>query len=346
MNLVSARLLSQQLASPQFKEPAEVVSWFGAMQAQDPRSMRWAVAMRMKKPSYKAFEESFNEGKLIRAHLLRCTWQLVTAEDYHWIRQVIYDKGLSVMNGWTSALGFKFTENEKYLTLSTIEKTVGEKGVATEDEITDALLQVGIPKEHLVYSHHLRMAELEGLVCSGPLGPKSTYVLTQERIGVSTPIDREEALGRMARKYFRSHGPSTLEDFIWWSGLNAGDCKKGIAVCGNAIETIKQKGRVYYLHEESRTKGFRSGNVLLLPSYDEYLIGYKTRDVVLHPNHAHHAHDKKGIFHHVVALDGEIVGNWHPSAKDGGISVFKEGILLPEESTKKSLEQFYATRKR
>ena len=344
MNPVSARLLSQQLASPQFKDPAEVVSWFGAMQAQDPRSMRWAVAMRTKRPSYKAFEMAFNEGKIVRAHLLRCTWQLVLAEDYHWIRQLIYDKGLSVMNGWTSSMGFKFTDKEKDITLSTIERVVGERGVTTEDEITEALLQAGIPREHLIYSHHLRMAELEGLVCSGPLGPKSTYMLARERIGEFTPIDREDALGRLARKYFRSHGPATLEDFVWWSGLNAGDCKKGIAVCGNAIETVRQKGRVFYLHEESRTKGYRSGSVLLLPSYDEYVIGYKTRDVVLHPDHAHHAHDKKGIFHHVVALDGEIVGNWHPSVKDGSISVFKESVVLPEESIWKSWEQFNAAR--
>lgn len=250
------------------------------------------------------------------------------------------------MNGWTSALGFKFSEREKDLTLSTIEKVVGERRVATEDGITDVLLQAGIPKEHLIYSHHLRMAELEGLVCSGPLGPKSTYVLARERVGEFSPIDREEALGNLAKKYFRSHGPATLEDFVWWSGLNAGDCKKGIAVCGNSIETIKQNGRAFYLHEKSRTRGFRSGGVILLPSYDEYLIGYKTRDVVLHPDHAYHAHDKKGIFHHVVALDGEIVGNWHPSAKDGGISVFKEGVTLPEDSLRKSLEQFNAARRK
>ena len=68
--------------------------------------------------------------------------------------------------------------------------------------------------------------------------------------------------------------------------------------------------------------------------------------MVLHPDYAHHAHDKKGTFYHVVALEGEIVGNWHPSAKDGGISVFKEGVSLPEASLKKSLVQFYAAQKR
>ena len=314
------------------------------MQAQDPRSMRWAVTMRTRKSSFKAFGKAFDEGRLIRAHLLRCTWQLVAAEDYHWIRQVIYDKGLSVMNGWTSALGFKFTGQEKERALGIIEEVLERQHVATEEEMDTALLRAGIPKNHLVYSHHLRMAELEGLICSGPLGPKNTYMLTRERIGANPGFDRDEALGLLAARYFRSHGPATTEDFVWWSGLNVGDCKRGMAVCGRSLEPCRQNGRVFYLHEESRKRGYRNGNVLLLPSYDEYLIGYKSRDVVLHPDHAHHAHDKKGIFRHVVALDGEIVGNWHPSAKDGGVSVFKEGVTLPEDSLRKSWDRFYAAR--
>lgn len=90
------------------------------------------------------------------------------------------------MNGWTSSMGFKFSDMEKDHMLSTVEKVVGERGVATEEEITDALLREGIPKDHLLYNHHLRMAELEGLVCSGPLGPRSTYMLVKDRVGAFT----------------------------------------------------------------------------------------------------------------------------------------------------------------
>ncbi len=346
MNPVSARLLSQQLASPQFKDPAEVVSWFGAMQAQDPRAMRWAVAMRTRKPSFQAFEKAFDEGKILRAHLLRCTWQLVTAEDYHWIRAVIYKKALSVMNGWTASLGYRFSADERDTTFAIIERVLGEKHVATEDDINAALLDGGIPKAHLSFSHHLRMAELEGLVVSGPIGPKSTYMLTRERVGASGHLDREEALGRLAAKYFRSHGPATLEDFVWWSGLNVGDCRTGMDACGDALMAVRRKGRTFFVHAECRTRGFRSGNFLLLPAYDEYLIGYKSRDVVLHPDHARHAHDNKGIFRHVAALDGEIVGNWIPSAKDGGVTFFKEGLSVPETLVRQQLASFRAARAR
>ena len=80
MNPVTLRLLNQQLAAPQFNSPSELVNHMGAMQAQEYRMMRWAVAMRTKKPSHKAFKEAFDSGKIIRLHLMRGTWQLVSAE--------------------------------------------------------------------------------------------------------------------------------------------------------------------------------------------------------------------------------------------------------------------------
>ena len=95
MNPVTARLLSQQLICPQFTKPEEVVSWFGAMQGQEYRMVRWAVAMRTKSPSLKAFEKAFNEGRIVRTHLLRCTWQLVAGEDLGWILSVCRTKALS-----------------------------------------------------------------------------------------------------------------------------------------------------------------------------------------------------------------------------------------------------------
>jgi hypothetical protein len=82
MNPVSIRLLNQQLIVPQFETPTEVVSHMGAMQAQEYRMMRWAVAMRTSKPSHKAFKEAYDSGQIIRLHLMRGTWQLVAAEDY------------------------------------------------------------------------------------------------------------------------------------------------------------------------------------------------------------------------------------------------------------------------
>ena len=57
MNPITIRLLSQQLFAPQYSDPAEVVSYMGAMQAQEYRMMRWAVEMRTRRPSHKAFKK-------------------------------------------------------------------------------------------------------------------------------------------------------------------------------------------------------------------------------------------------------------------------------------------------
>jgi len=85
---------------------------------------------------------------------------------------------------------------------------------------------------------------------------------------------------------------------------------------------------------------------LLLPAFDEYLIGYKSRHVVLHPAHAPRAHNQSGIFYHVVALDGEIVGNWRPMEPDFSVTVFKEGVHLPEDALQKEMERLRVARKR
>ena len=113
MNPVSARLLNQQLASPQFKEAAEVVSWFGAMQAQEYRLMRWAVSMRTKRPSAKDFETAYNEGRIVRGHLFRTTWQLVSGEDWRWMLDLCRVNALRGLAGWMKSNGVSIPAAEQ-----------------------------------------------------------------------------------------------------------------------------------------------------------------------------------------------------------------------------------------
>src|SRR5574344_1457158 len=103
INPVAIRLLNQQLISPQFNNPTEIVSHMGAMQAQDYRMMRWAVAMRTKKPSEEAFRKAYDSGQIIRMHLMRCTWQLITADDYQWMLPLSFPKSMAAMKGWMKA---------------------------------------------------------------------------------------------------------------------------------------------------------------------------------------------------------------------------------------------------
>ena len=317
MNPIAIRLLNQQLVAPLFSDPAEVVSHMGAVQAQEYRMMRWAVEMRTRKPSARAFKAAFDSGRIIRLHLMRGTWQLVSADDYWWMLDLCAPKAIAVIRGWMNSNKITIPDEELMSIRDIFAQTAADKGSVTKEDLVQALAERDIRMDAHRLSYHIRMAELSGTLCSGDLLPmKATYALTTDKVGPRETIGRDEALMRFAGKYFQSHQPATLEDFVWWSGMNIGDCRKGIALLGNSIHAVKWKGREFYLTDDCRTRGFRKGKYLLIPPYDEYLIGYKSRDVVLPTEHTHRAHNNSGIFQPIIAHDGIICGNWAPFRDD------------------------------
>ena len=325
INPVAIRLLNQQLVAPQFSDPAEVVSYMGAMQAQEYRMMRWAVEMRTRKPSAKAFKRAFDSGQIIRLHLMRGTWQLVSAEDYWLMIDLFAPKAIAVTKGWMSSNRISIPDNELYHVRDILAQTAADLGSVTKEDLVRALAEKDISLDDHRLSYHIRMAEMSGTLCSGELLPmKASYALTANKVKPIVQMDKDEALAYFTRKYFQSRQPATLEDFVWWSGLNISDCRKGIELLGNTIHVERWKGRDYYLTDDCRTRGFRKGKFLLIPSYDEYLIGYKSRDIVLPPEHRHHAHNNSGIFQPVIAYDGTICGNWSPFKDDCQATFFSE----------------------
>lgn len=318
INPISMRMLSQRLAGSLFSTPEEVVTHFGAMQAQDYRMMRWAVAMRTAKASPEAFSKAFDGGLVIRLHLLRGTWQLVGREDYWWMLRLCAPK------------------SERAVLVDAADAG----GSVNKEDFASALAERGIVMDEHRLSYHIKLAELSGTLCSGKLEKrKATYALAEKQAGPEPPaMDRDEALARLGRAYFRSHAPATLEDFVWWSGLGTGDCRRAVSVLGTELRVEKFAGREFLVHESCRTRGFRKGNLVLLPPYDEYLVGYKSRDIVLDGNFSYKAHNKTGIFYPVILYDGRVCGNWKPS--DLSVEFFdadtsaikKQGLRFPSES--------------
>ena len=356
MNPIAIRLLSQQLTSPQFASPKEVVAHMGAVQAQDYRMMRWAVMMRMKKPSADAFRQAYDAGEIIRLHLLRGTWQLVSAEDYGWMLRLFAEKSERVIRGWMKSNKVFIDDDELYaireILVDTCERKEREEkgklqkrsttnhsvvyGSATKEDFANALLERGIEMDAHRLSYHIRLAELSGTLCSGCLTPMQvTYTLTEKKVGGALGVwggmsnhdmNLDEMLMLLARKYFQSHSPATFEDYVWWSGLTASECRKGIDLLGFELRRETWKGYEFYIHDSCRTRGFRKGTSLLLPPFDEYLIGYKSRELSLSPSHTHHAHTNNGIFFPIIAHDGVICGNWTPWEKN-----LKTTFFLPPE---------------
>ena len=313
MNPIAIRLLNQQLICPQFNNPEDVVSYMCAMQAQEYRMMRWAVEMRTRKPSAKAFKEAFDSGRIIRLHLMRGTWQLISADNYWPLLELCAPKSIAVTKGWMSSNKISIPDDELMRVRDILAQTATDKKSVTKEDFIDALGKKDIRMDEHRLSYHIRMAEMSGIICSGDLLPmKATYALTADNVKSSVTMDRDNALMLFTRKYFQSRQPATLEDFAWWSGLNICDCRKGIALLGDSIHLEKYNGRDFYLTDDCRTRGFRKDKYLLISPYDEYLISYKSRDIVLPAEYKHKAHNNNGIFQSIIAKDGRICGNWSP----------------------------------
>ena len=296
----------------------------GAMQAQEYRMMRWAVAMRTRKPSHTAFKNAYDEGRVIRLHLMRGTWQLVSCDDYWPMVDLFGPKAIAVTKGWMSSNRIAIPDEEQTLVREILAQTAHDLHSVTKEDFKRALAAKGLQMDNHRLSYHIRIAEMSGTLCSGDLLPmKATYALTADKVKQRVKTDRDEALMRFTLKYFRSRQPATLEDFVWWSGLNVSDCRRGITLLGHDIHKETWRGRDFYMTDDCRTRGFRKGKALLIPPYDEYLIGYKSRDVVLPIEHRHRAHNNSGIFQPVIAHDGVICGNWAPFKNDCQVEFFE-----------------------
>jgi hypothetical protein len=233
-------------------------------------------------------------------------------------------KAIAATTGWMHSNKISIPDEELYRVRDILIQTAADLGSATKEDLVKALAENNMQMDDHRLSYHIRMAELSGTLCSGDLLPtKATYALSTEKVGPRpVQIDRDEALIRFTRKYFQSHQPATLEDFVWWSGQKVNDCRKGIALLGDTIHKETWKGRDFYLTDNCRTRGFRTGKLLLIPPYDEYLIGYKSRDIVLPLEHRHRAHNNSGIFQPIIARDGTICGNWSPFKDDCQVDFF------------------------
>ena len=341
MNPVSARLLGQQLICPQFTSPHDVVEWMGAMQAQEYRLMRWAVEMRTRRPSARAFEKEYNEGRIVRGHLFRTTWQLVAGEDWCWMLELCRANALRGLSGWMKSNGVSIPQAEQDAVQLIFSDYLSSHRIAQKAGFAAALADRGITMDDHRLSYHIRLAEYGGLLCSGDLFPmKHSYALVADKLPQRSPLPREESLALLARKYFRSHGPATLEDFVWWCGLGIGDCRNGMDALGDELVRERWRGLTFWRHRDGRTRGFRSGTVTLLPPYDEYLIGYKSRHVALHPDHSHRAHNDRGIFWPVVLLDGEVVGNWSAAGGKPEAEIFHPDAAVSEDALREQFSRY------
>ena len=307
-DVVSQRVRNQKLSSSEFKRPAEVVRWLGAVQAQDFGAAKWALGLRMRSATDAGIEAAFNEGQILRTHLLRPTWHFVAAEDIRWLLQLTAPRvnlrcGPNYRKYELDNAAFKRTNK-------VIARALRDGKHLTRAALKDALNRSGIVVGDTVrLAHILIRAELDAVVCSGPrVGKQFTYALLEERAPVAKTLSREEALAKLTKCYFTSHGPATLQDFVWWSGLTVTDAKRGIELVDRHLkrELVEEK---LHLGPRSLPRAQSPTHAAhLLPVYDEYMVAYKDRKAALTDREPQLT--TWGSLGPSVIVDGRVAGSW------------------------------------
>jgi hypothetical protein len=331
------RLVSQHVAAKKFTSVKDVVGYMGAMQAQDYAMAKWAVGSRLANATDKAVEDAINKGEIIRTHLMRPTWHIVSADDIYWLLDLTGIHVKSLLK--TRHTELELAGSELPSIYSLLEKTLSGKCL-TKDELTAEFVKAKISVDDNRLYHTLLRAELDGIVCSGVVkNKKQTYALLEERVPRPAPISRDEALGRLAQKYFTAHGPATLQDFVWWSGLPVRDARKAIDIIKSDFvsETI---GSDVYWFLESNTKSVQpSDRVFLLSAFDEFLISYRDRKASISADIQPKAISSNGIFRPIIVVNGQVVGLWKRTIKKDTVCVEFQFLKTVESQFMDLIEQ-------
>lgn len=318
IDIVGQRLRNQKLVRSDVRSPAEIVAWLGAVQSQDYAGAKWALNLRGHRSAGSAgltdadVDRAFNDGAILRTHALRPTWHFVAPADIRWILSLTGPRVQVGNRHYCRKNGL----DEKILACSrrTLERALRGGKHLTRTALGAALARAGIAGTGQRLAYLMMDAELEQVICSGPrLGKQFTYALLDERAPRARALKGDEALAELTRRYFASHGPATVRDFVWWSGLTVKSARTGLEMLGDAVVSGTEDGLTYWSMPSRRSTkaSTRSADptVYLLPNYDEYLIAHKDRGQCLDPSGLPPPGAFDG-FPHQLVIDGILRGAW------------------------------------
>ena len=314
------RLLNQRLAGAELRRPADVVSWFGAVQAQEYEPAKWALALRMPEGIINAeLERAFEIGRILRTHVMRPTWHFVAPADIRWMLELTAPRVHRAMSTYNRQLGLDAKTFTRGSTI--IERALRDRNYLTRRELGEHLTRRGMTLDGIRLAHLAMYAELKGIICSGPRrGKQSTYALIAERAPKAKRLSRDEALATLGKRYFRSHGPATVRDFVWWSGLITADAKRAVDMIGARREEID--GRTYWSVGQTTAGGSDERLTHLLPIYDEYLVAYRDRGAVpAGPSTIATSPRAFVTFQHAIVVAGRVVGTWRTERSARGVRI-------------------------
>ena len=324
------RLHRQGISTDRFRTPAAVVRALGAVQAQEFGPAKWALGLRLHGRVDDAdVANAFDAGRILRTHVMRPTWHFVDPADIRWMQMLTAPRVQRIAAVYNRHLEL----DARTLTRGTaiVERALCGNRYLTRVELGVVLAERGIPVKGQRLAHLMMHAELEAVVCSGPRrGKQSTYALIAERAPQARMMKRDEALAQLTRRFFTSHAPATVKDFVWWSGLTSADAKRGLEI--NRARSVVIDALTYWTVGRRPRASSRSTEVHLLPIYDEYLVAYRDRVAVAHVAPFPEAGLRGAvIFQHAIVIDGQVAGTWRVDAKSGGVQLYRMRTLSSRE---------------
>jgi Winged helix DNA-binding domain len=337
-DIARLRLINQGLVKPALKTASEVVARLGAVQAQDYGASKWGIAQRATGLTDARIEKEIDDGEIVRTHVLRPTWHFVAAADIGWLLALTAPRVHSANAFWYRWLEVDDAVARRGRTVITKALRDGKQLTRAElgQALTRARIQVATPQRLACI---VMRAELEGLICSGARrGKQFTYALLEERVQQATTLERDAALFELARRYFTTRGPATVDDFAWWSGLTKADAKRGVEAAATHLEHESIEGRSYWRPAGQPPARFSATLAHLLPNFDEFFVGLKDRSAFGTRLESSGVKPRtSALSGHSLVVNGQIVGGWRRTLAGRTVVVEPTPLIRLSEAERRAV---------
>jgi len=326
--IAEQRLFSQQVATTRLKQPGDVVSWMGAIQAQDYGGAKWSIGLRLRKTTEQEVEQAISDAKILRTWAMRGTLHFVEPKDIRWMLELLAPR--IIANNARRYKELELDERTFARGNDAIAKALQGGNQLDRPQLVAVLEKHGISAAGQRTPYLLQRAALERLICQGVMrGKNPTFFLLDELIPKPRPLTREEALAELALRYFTSRGPATIRDYTWWSELSPADANIGLDSVKSKLTQESTEGRVTWLSRSRKKAATTPITAYLLPGFDEYLLSYQDRSASMDVKRLRTLTPSNGMLPPTLVINGRVAGTWKRTLKkDRAVIALKPFTLL------------------
>jgi hypothetical protein len=313
-----------------------ITRWFGALQGQDAGSLLWSLGVRLPGTTITMLRQALETREVVRTWPMRGTLHLVPARDARWMVQLMAGRSLTAAASRHRQLGIE--PHDLDVAVDVLGSALAGGRRLSRAQCVAELAKAGLPVEGQGGYHLLGAACRRGVTCMVPEEDRQQmFMLLDDWAPDQAAPDRDQALGSMVVRYLRSHGPATRKDFAGWTGMTLTDTDRAIAVAADQVSAVEVDGQPMLAHGPSLDavigqgatddagagrRGRTTRRMLALPGFDEFLLGFKDRELVLRPeDFPAVVPGGNGMFLSTVVRAGQVVGTWRRIVTRGRLTV-------------------------